>query len=145
MQILDNRKYQVEDIARFMGVPSVLINDTSGTTAWGTGISEINMGFYKLNLRPYLERFESSIKRHLMPMADWDEWDIEFDFDALLRADRATRMEANSKAINSGQLTPNEARHSEGLESLPGGDKIYLNGTMVPAGTQLIGRLPNAN
>lgn len=145
MQLLENRKYQVEDIARFMGVPSVLINDTSGTTAWGTGISEINMGFYKLNLRPYLERIETSIKRWLMDMSDWDEWDIEFDFDALLRADRATRIEANSKAINSGQLTPNEVRNSEGLESKTGGDKIYINGTLQPAGAQLIGRPQNAN
>jgi len=133
MQLLETRRYQVEDIARFMGVPSVLINDTASSTTWGSGIQQIMDGFYKVNLRPYLERFESSIKRHLIPREDWDAIDIEFNFDSLLRADRATRLDANSKAINSGQLTPNEARRAEGMQSLAGGDKIYLNGTLVPA------------
>ena len=134
-QLLESRRFSVEDIARFMGVPSVLINDTSSSTTWGSGIEQINMGFYKLNLKPYLERIESSIKRHLMPREDWERIDIEFDFDSLLRADAATRAETNSKRINSGQMTPNEVRATEGLKPQEGGDKIYLNGTLVPAGT----------
>jgi HK97 family phage portal protein len=133
LQLLETRKYQVEDVARFMGVPSVLINDTSGTTTWGSGIQQIMDGFYKLNLRPYLERYESSLKKHLMPRSDWETKEIEFDFDSILRADKLTRMDANSRAINSGQLTPNEARRDEGLTPMAGGDKIYLNGTLVPA------------
>ena len=52
-------------------------------------MSQIVQGFYKLNLRPYLERIEASVKRHLMPSSDWDSVAIEFDFDALLRADQA--------------------------------------------------------
>lgn len=134
MQLLESRRFSIEDIARFMGVPSVLINDTSSSTTWGSGIEQINMGFYKLNLKPYLERIESSIKRHLMPKSDWSKYDIEFDFDSLLRADAATRAEANSKLINSGQATPNEVRASEGRPPKTGGDEIYLNGTLVPAG-----------
>lgn len=135
-QLLESRRFSVEDIARFMGVPSVLINDTSSSTTWGSGIEQINMGFYKLNLKPYLERIESSIKRHLIDKKDWKSIDIEFDFDSLLRADAATRAETNSKKINSGQATPNEVRASEGLKPETGGDTIYLNSTLVPAGTQ---------
>lgn len=67
MQLLESRRFSIEDIARFYGVPSVLINDTASGTTWGSGIEQINMGFYKLNLKPYLERIESSIKRHLRP------------------------------------------------------------------------------
>lgn len=135
-QLLESRRFSIEDIARFMGVPSVLINDTQSSTTWGSGIEQINMGFYKLNLTPYLERIEASIKRWLMPTADWETIDIEFDFDNLLRADAATRAETNSKKINSGQLTPNESRAKEGLKDMTGGDDIYLNGSLVQAGTQ---------
>ena len=135
-QLLESRRFSIEDIARFMGVPGVLINDTQSSTTWGSGIEQINMGFYKLNLKPYLERIESSIKRHLMPREDWETIDIEFSFDSLLRADAATRAETNSKKINSGQASPNEVRASEGLEPKDGGDTIYLNGSLVPAGTQ---------
>lgn len=133
MQMIENRRFQVEDVARFMGVPSVLINDTSGSTTWGSGIQQIVEGFYKLGLRPYLERIESSLKRHLMNSRDWDTVDIEFDFDALLRADMPTRLEGYSKAIGSGQMTPNEARSREGRGPEAGGDRIYVNGTLVPA------------
>lgn len=134
MEMLQNRRFQVEDIARFMGVPSVLINDTSGSTTWGSGVQQLVEGFYKLNLRPYLERIESSITRHLMPRTEWGNIEIEFDFDALLRADQSARYDGYSKAIQSGQMTPNEARRKEGRPAMDGGDKIYLNGTLVPAG-----------
>jgi HK97 family phage portal protein len=134
LQMLESRRFQIEDIARFMGVPSVLINDTAGSTVWGSGVNQLIGGFYKLNLNPYLERIESSIKRHLMPVEDWESYDIEFDFDSLLRSDRDTRLTANAKAINSGQLSPNEARNDEGRPDKEGGDSIYLNGSLVPAG-----------
>ena len=136
MQMIENRRFQVEDIARFMGVPSVLINDTGAATTWGSGIEQINMGFYKLNLRPYLERIEASMKRWLIPEEDWDKVEIEFDFDTLLRADQKTRLESYSTAINSGQMSPDEARAKEGRSKLPGGESIYLNGSLVKAGTE---------
>ena len=134
MKLLESRRFSIEDIARFMGVPSVLINDTAGSTVWGSGIGQLVEGFYKLNLRPYLERIESSIKRHLMAPRDFDKFAIEFDFDSLLRADLPTRLDTYGKAINSGQMTPNEARAEEGRAPSNGGDAIYLNGSLVPAG-----------
>lgn len=136
MQLIENRRFQIEDIARFIGVPSVLINDTSASTTWGSGIEQITQGFYKLNLRPYLERYESSIMRWLMPRSDWGKVSIEFDFDALLRADKATRLDAASKGVNAGIIMPDEARSDEGLPPAKGGDTIYLNGSLVPGGTQ---------
>lgn len=134
-QLLESRRFSIEDIARFMGVPSVLINDQN-TSTWGSGIEQINMGFYKLNLKPYLERIEASMKRWLIPRGDWETIDIEFSFDSLLRADASTRAETNSKKINSGQVTLNETRATEGLPSQSGGDVLYINGALVPAGTQ---------
>lgn len=132
MQLLESRRFSIEDIARFIGPPSTLINDTSSTTTWGSGIEQINMGFYKLTLRPYLERLESSIKVHLMPQKDWRTVDIEFNFDQLLRADAATRAESNSKRINSGQNTPNEIRASEGDAPMSGGDVLLVNSALIP-------------
>lgn len=67
-------------------------------------------------------------------------YECEFDFDAaLLRADRLTRLQGNREAINSGQMTPNEARRDEGREALAGGDQLLIQGAMVPitmAGTR---------
>lgn len=132
IQLLESRRFQIEDLARFFGVPSVLINDTSGSTTWGSGIEQLVQGFYKLNLRPYLERFEASIKYNLLAPGLRNKTIIEFDFDALLRGDRSARAEARQKELNSGQITPNEARAEEGRAPLPGGDVLLVNSTMIP-------------
>lgn len=140
IQLLDSRRFQIEDLARFLGVPSVLINDTSGSTVWGSGIAQIIMGWYKTDLRHELENLESSMEAHLV--AKNDKTKVEFNMDELLRPDLAARREANQKAINSGQLTPNEARASEGDPPLPGGYQLMVNGNMIPV--TMAGKQPRA-
>ena len=132
IELLESRRFQIEDIARFFGVPSVLINDTSGSTTWGSGIHQIVQGFYKLNLRPYLERLEESIIYRLAAPDRRRDMVAEFDFDALLRADMGARFEAWQKGINAAMVTPNEARGKEGLPPVTGGDQLMINGNMVP-------------
>lgn len=132
IQLIESRRFQIEDIARFYGVPSVLINDTSGTTVWGSGIEQIVQGFYKLNLRPYLERLEASIKNSLFSARDKATLTVKFDFDALLRADQGARFEAWQKGINAAMVTPNEARQKEGMAPIAGGDQLLVNGNMIP-------------
>lgn len=132
MEILESRRFQIEDIARFMGVPSVLINDLANATAWGSGIQQIIDGFFKLNLRPYIERFESSIVKNLMTPDKAGNVAIEFDFNDLLEPDKKTRFETYNKAVNSGVLAPNEARANESLPPKDGGDDLIVNGNMIP-------------
>lgn len=130
-ELLSSRRFQIEDIGRFFGVPSILLNQTFGQSSLGSNVYEILSAFYKINLRPYAERIESSISRWLLG-AERDDYEAEFNFDSLLRADLKTRMEANREAINSSQLTPNEAREDEGRPPLPGGERLYIQGAMVP-------------
>jgi len=141
VQLLDSRRFQIEDIGRFFGVPSILLNQTFGQSSLGSNVSEILSAFYKLNMRPYLEKFEASVPRWLMSSEDAAIYECEFDFDvALLRADLLTRMQANREAINSSQLTPNEARIDEGRPALEGGDQLFIQGAMIP--TKNAGQVP---
>jgi phage portal protein BeeE len=132
VQLLETRRFQIEDIARFFGVPSVLINDTSASTVWGSGVEQIVQGFYKLGLRPYLERYEASIKNSLLTPADRSRYDFEFDFAALLRGDEQTRFATYKEAVLNGLKTINECRQIEGLPSIEGGDVAYMQGQMTP-------------
>ena len=113
IQMLDSRRFQIEDIGRFFGVPSILLNQTFGQSSLGSNVSEIMQAFYKLSLRPYLEKIEASVLRWLIQEPGYE---AEFNFDALLRADTKSRLSAYGEAINTGQLTPNEARKAEGRE-----------------------------
>ncbi len=125
---------------RWVGVPSVLINDTAGTTAWGSGISQILDGFHKLKLRSLLERIEASIEAHLFEDADRkDGLEIEFDYESLLRTDLKARMEGYQTAIQGSILKPNEARRIEGWAPADGGDALLAQVNMVPL--EMLGRI----
>lgn len=132
IELLASRRFQIEEICRWFGVPSVLVNDTSGSTTWGSGIEQIVGGFYKLNLRPYLEAIENSIQTHLFSDADRASYEVEFDFEGLLRADQKTRFDGYRTGIGAGVLTPNEARAMEWLPAIEGGDQLLIQGAMVP-------------
>jgi HK97 family phage portal protein len=132
IELLASRKFQVEEICRWFGVPSVLVNDTSGSTTWGSGIAELVTGFYKLNLRPYLEAIENSIQTHLFTDEDRKSYEVEFDFEGLLRASQKDRFDGYRVGITSGLLTPNEARAMEWLPKIDGGDQLLIQGAMVP-------------
>jgi len=131
IELLQSRRFQIEDIARFFNVPSVLINDMSASTAWGSGIEKIVQGWYKLGLRPYLERYEASIKANLFSPEDRAQYDIEFDFKSLLRPDFYDRVKAGKEGVQGGLITPNEWRLEEGMQSLEGGDSLLVQQQMI--------------
>jgi HK97 family phage portal protein len=129
IELLASRQFQISEICRWYGVPSVMINDTSSTTVWGSGIAQIVEGFYKVTLRPILEKIEASMQVHLNKTRNRE---IEFDFNALTRGDLKARYEAYRIGIHGGFLMPDEARQQEGLPKAEGGDKLYIQGATVP-------------
>ncbi len=131
MQMFEQRRFSVEDIARWFGVPSVLINDTAKTTTWGTGVGQIVEGFYKFGIRPYLVRIEQAIDKRVLTSAQRAEFTPEFNIDALLRASFKERMEGHAIAIRSGIRTPNEARQLENDAPMEGGDDLIVQAQML--------------
>jgi HK97 family phage portal protein len=126
LELLATRRFTTEEIGRVFGVPSVLINDTASSTVWGSGINEIISGFYKFNLRAYLEKIEESMRINLLASTDWDKYEFEFDVDAILRASKSARVDMGVKEVNGGLLTTNEYRKNEGLPPVAGGDRIRV-------------------
>lgn len=138
VQLLETRKFSIEDIARIYGVPSILINDTAASSTWGSGISEIKEGFYTLTLQPLLERIEASIKRWVLPTGERDRFEIEFDFTKFLRGNEAARVSTATSAISGNLLTIDEARERfDGLAPLPEGrgSVMYNQSQMIPLGS----------
>lgn len=132
IELLASRKHQIDEIARWFGVPSILINQNEGTTTLGSSAAEIISGFYKLNLRPYLERIEASVKTWLFTPDEANQYEFEFDFEGLLRTDLKTRLEGYRTAVAGTILTPNEARAIEGWPRVEGGDVLLSQVNMTP-------------
>jgi HK97 family phage portal protein len=132
IELLQSRKFQISEICRWYGVPSVMVNDHNGASVWGSGIEQIVQGFYKLTLRPLLEKVEASMMVHLLTDADRQQMEVEFDFNALLRSDVKTMFEAYKSSVNGSLMTPNEARRELHLQPVEGGDKLFMQGAMAP-------------
>lgn len=131
IELLASRQFQISEICRWYGVPSVLVNDTSGSTTWGSGVEQLVSGFYKLNLRPLMEKIEASLLANLMEPSEYGRYEAEFDFNALTRSDLKTRFDSYRIGIYGGFLMPNEARKMEGLPAVEGGDELYMQGANV--------------
>lgn len=132
IELLASRRFQIEDICRFFGVPSVLVNDTAASTSWGSGIEQIIQGFYKFGLRPYLERYESSMKVHLLSPEERQTIDIEFDLNDLLQPSLAERIKTYREAVQGGLMTPNQARAEEGWLPIDGAGTLFMQQQMWP-------------
>lgn len=133
IQLLETRRFTVQDLARWFGVPSVLINDTTETTSLGSSVEQIIDGFHKLKLRPLLERIEQALyQRVLTPAQRAKGMVVEFNLDALLRSSLNDRMEIYAKGAQNGVYTRNECRRRENLEPLAGGDMLTAQSNLLP-------------
>jgi len=132
LQLLDTRKFSVEDIARWFGISSVMINDTNKTTTWGTGIGQLIEGFYKFRLRPMLESLEQCLERRVLTAGQRDIYSVEFSLDAILRGSLADRLDAGAKGVQNGLYTRNEWRQLENLPKMEGGDLLTAQVNLAP-------------
>lgn len=138
LQLLQSRKYGVEEIGRWFGVPSVLINH-SDTTSWGEGIYELIEGFYRFTIRPALVNVEQSIRKRVMTSNQRALFTVEFNFEGLLRASLKDRMEIYSKAVQNGIKTRNECRQLENDPPIDGGDELTAQINLAPL--KMLGKL----
>jgi HK97 family phage portal protein len=129
-QFLETREFQRQEICLLFGVPPVLIGDTTHTTAWGTGIQQINLGAIAYTFRPWTSCMESVISSCL-PRGQF----VRFDFKALMRGDIEGKYNAYKNGIQGTWLTPNEVRADEELDPIDGGDVLLQPANYVPLGT----------
>ncbi len=84
-------------------------------------------------LMDILTGYEQELTYKLFTNKELEEgYYIKFNVNAILRADPKTRYEGYRIAIQSGFLTANEVRALEELESKEGGDRLLINGNMMP-------------
>lgn len=130
-QLLESRQFTVEEIARWFGVPSVLINQ-SNVTAWGTGIDALIEGFYKLTIRPLLVSIEQALTKRVLTPAQRAVLSVEFSLEGLLRSSLKDRAEIYSKLVQNGLKTRNECRQLENDPPVQGGDELTAQTNLAP-------------
>ena len=131
LQLLDSRKFSVEEFARWFDMPPVLMHHANVTT-WGSGIEQIMEGWHKLSILPLLKSIEQAVRKRVMTPAQRSRMSCEFSYDALLRSSLKDRSEIYAKQVQNGLKTRNECRQLENDPPVDGGDVLTVQSNLLP-------------
>ena len=113
-QLLDTRRFGLEEVARLFRVPiSLLGHPVAGAMSFAS-VEAQNLSFVQHSLRPLLERIEQALSS-LLPEKDGF---VKFNLDALLRGTTIERYDAYTKGLREGFLSLNDVRSVEDLSPL---------------------------
>lgn len=131
-QFLQTREFGVVDIARWFRVPLHMIQETSKSTSWGSGIEQLSLAFVQFTLLPWARRWEQAISRDLIIASD--RYYAAFNVNALARGDLKSRMESYQIGIMNGVYCPDDVRSLEDLNPLPDGQgqQFWMPANLTP-------------
>lgn len=132
-QIVELWQGNTEDIARLLGVPSILVGHSDKASTYASA-EQFFQSFVTHSIGPWMACFEQAATIQLL--ANPERYFVEFNVAGLLRGDAKARGEFYQKGILSGWLAPNEARQLENLNKKKGHDDLLtpMNMTNDPAG-----------
>jgi HK97 family phage portal protein len=133
-QLIENKRFQIEDICRIYRVPQHLVQMLDRST--NNNIEHQSLEFVMYTMLPWFKRVEENINMQLLtPKERKAGYYLEFKVDALLRGDAKSRAEAYAVGRQWGWLSVNDIRRLENMNPIANGD-IYLQAmNMIEAGS----------
>lgn len=132
-QLLETRKFSVEEICRWFRVPPWMVGHTEKSTSWGTGFEQQMIAFLMFTISPWLRRIEQAINKDLLAPGDRQRYYAKFAVEGLLRADSKSRAAFYSVMVNNGIFTRDEVRELEDREPMGGNASVLtVQSAMVP-------------
>jgi HK97 family phage portal protein len=107
-ELLETRKFGVEEICRLFQVPPPLVQDYSHNTF--TNSETAGRWFAQFTLAPWARKIEAEFARSVLAPG----YELELDLSGFLRGDPQTRWAAHKIALEMNVLDPDEVRHVEG-------------------------------
>lgn len=139
-QLLETRRFQVEDVCRWFGVPPIIIGHAGqGQTMWGTGVEAIMLAWLTTGINPQLRRIEARVLRDLIPAEMRGRWYLEFNREAMLQMDSKAKGDFLSKMVAGGIMSGDEAREKLNLERR-GGAADDLRAQVATAPIETLGK-----
>jgi HK97 family phage portal protein len=130
-QMLESRKFEVMEIARYFGVPPFMLMDVERSTSWGTGLEQQAIGFVQFDMHPaWLAPTEQRITKALLPSDRYAKYKVE----GLLRGDAASRASFYQVMRMVGAFSANDIRELEDRPPIKNGDTYLEPLAMGPLG-----------
>lgn len=134
-QMTDARLFQIQEIARAWQMPPVFLQDLSrGTFA---NVEQQDLHLVKHLIGQWAKAFESEASLKIFGR-DHGGRRVEHNLKGLMRGDFKSMIEATARAIQTAQMTPNEARalDNKPKSKNPAADELLIQGATVVLGTQ---------
>jgi HK97 family phage portal protein len=136
-QMIEARRFQVEEIARAYQLPPVFLQDLSRATF--SNAEQQDLHLVKHLIGQWAKALEDEINLKFFGRGNGGRY-VEHNLDGLLRGDFKSRMDGYGVAIQNGIRTPDEVRALENLPAMGGeAEKLHIQGATVPLGSQNIG------
>lgn len=126
-QLLESRRFNVEDIARFFGIPSIMLTGDQANNLEGA-----QNQFLLHCLQPYITMFEQEFTQKLFPNFDYR---IKLDTTALLKTDKTAIANYYNTLLQNGVLCINEVRKELGYSPIENGEKHIIPYTDINQNT----------
>jgi HK97 family phage portal protein len=131
-QLLENRQFQEQEIAKIFGIPLPLLKGTETTN-----IESLYTIFIENAIRPLATAFEQSINK-LIPFDERLNIYFEYSYNSLMKTSLQTRIDTYVKQINNSILSPNEVRRKENLQEVEAGDTHFVAANLMPLTNEIV-------
>jgi HK97 family phage portal protein len=127
-QLVDQRKFAVEEIARIFRVPPFMLGVSENAAMAFASIEQQQLFFRQHTIQPYVEMLEDHFQMLLENPATF----IKFNMSSIVRADLSSRYSAYNVALLAGFMSVNDVRRLEDLGPVEDGDQYRVPLQNIP-------------
>lgn len=110
-QLLETRRFSVEDVCRWFGTPPVVIGHSAeGQTMFGAGVENVMLQWQKLGINPLYRGIEAQIRSDLIPIEHRKRRFFRFDRQWMIAMDSAALGDFLLKLRMAGMISGDEGR-----------------------------------
>lgn len=133
-QLLETRRYGIEEICRWFGVPPIVIGHAAdGQSMWGSGVEAILLSWLTMGVNPFLVRIEKRIRKDLLSPAVRRKEYFEYNREAMIQMDSKAKGDLMLKLRMGGFISGDEGRDKINLEPRGGqSDELWIQSSMTP-------------
>ena len=125
-QMLETRRFNVTEIARWFNINPILLGDLSHTSY--SDIEQANIEFVQHTLLPWIEMLQNELTRKLIVNR---KRYIDLDENTLLKSNKTNQANFCKTLVSAGIMTANEARTQLGLNPMEGADDLVIPFTKI--------------
>jgi len=128
-QWIASRKFQLEEVARWFGIPLHMLANLDRST--NNNIEHQGIEFVTITMGPDCQRWEQEMDRKLLREDEKESYYTKFNLEGLLRGDSAARASFLNTMVTLGIFTRNEARGYEDKNPLEGLDEPLTPANLI--------------